>query len=70
MNGPVNIEVVEKVARGLKPMLDKLVFVGGAIIELYIDDPAAPPLRPTTDVDVVIEVTGYGKFAAVEEEFF
>lgn len=69
MNGPVNIKVVEKVARGLKPMLEQLVFVGGAIIELYIDDPAAPPLRPTTDVDVVIEVTGYGKFAALEEEF-
>lgn len=67
MNGPVNIETVKQVARGLAPLLDKLVFAGGAVIELYANDPAATPLRPTTDVDVVVELTGYGKYADLEE---
>lgn len=31
--------------------------MGGATVELWITDPAAPPVRPTKDVDVVIEVT-------------
>ncbi len=68
MNGPVNIEIVKKVARGLEPLLDKLVFVGGAIMELYADTPASTPLRPTTDVDIVVELVGYGNYARLEEE--
>lgn len=38
-------------------LLDEVVFVGGATVALWITDPAAPPARPTLDVDVVIEVT-------------
>jgi len=68
MNGQVNIETVKKVARGLSPLLDRLVFAGGAVIELYADDPAASPLRPTTDIDIVVELTGYGKYAELVEQ--
>jgi hypothetical protein len=31
---------------------------GGVSVELWITDPAAPPPRPTNDVDVIVEVTG------------
>jgi len=68
MNGPVNIETVKRVAKGLSPLLDRLVFAGGAVIELYADDPAASPLRPTTDIDIVVELTGYGKYAELVEQ--
>ncbi|HEX6981331.1 MAG TPA: nucleotidyl transferase AbiEii/AbiGii toxin family protein [Balneolaceae bacterium] len=57
---------MKKVARGLTPLLDEVVFTGGAIIELYADESASAPLRPTTDIDIVIEVVGYGKFAELE----
>lgn len=67
MNGPVNIETVKRVAKGLEPLLEKVVFAGGAVIELYANDLAATPLRPTTDVDVVVQLTGYGKYANLEE---
>jgi predicted nucleotidyltransferase len=31
-------------------------------VELWITDPGAPPVRPTKDVDVVVEVAGRGAF--------
>jgi hypothetical protein len=43
------------------------VFVGGATVGLWITDPAAPPVRPTDDVDVVVEVmtrSGFYDFEA------
>jgi hypothetical protein len=53
----VSIELLECAADALGPMLEEVVFVGGASIALWITNPAAPPPRPTKDVDVVIEVT-------------
>lgn len=53
----MSIELLERAAAALGPLLDEVVFVGGATVALWITDPAAPPARPTLDVDVVIEVT-------------
>ena len=39
------------VARGLRDIKDQVVFVGGAIVDLYITDPGGAPLRATDDVD-------------------
>jgi hypothetical protein len=36
--------------------LDEVAFVGGATVALWITDPAAAELRPTKDVDLVVEV--------------
>lgn len=40
-------------------MLDRLVFVGGAVVELYFTDPASDRVRPTTDTDCLCEVASY-----------
>ena len=50
-----NLERLMKVAHGLGDLLDHVVFVGGSVVELYIDDPGAPEVRPTIDVDCVVE---------------
>lgn len=47
---------LETAAAVLGPVLDEVVFVGGATIHLWITDPAAPPVRATEDVDVVCEL--------------
>jgi hypothetical protein len=52
----VSIELLERAAAALGPMLDEVVFLGGASVTLWITDPAAPAPRPTKDVDVVVEV--------------
>lgn len=53
----MSIELLDPAAAAPGPLLDEVVFVGGATVARWITDPAAPPARPTLDVDVVIEVT-------------
>ncbi len=60
-----NLEMLELAAVALAELPDKLVFVGGATIELWVTDAAAPEFRPTDDVDVVVEIatrTAYYRF--------
>lgn len=47
---------LEVAATVLGPLVDEVVFVGGATVHLWITDPGAPPVRATDDVDVVCEV--------------
>jgi hypothetical protein len=62
----VSVELLELAAQALEPVLDEVVFLGGASVALWITDPAAPPIRPTKDVDVVVEVTTRSAFHAFE----
>lgn len=63
----MNIELLELAESALGELVDQVVFVGGATVGLWITDPAAPPVRPTDDVDVVVEVatrSGFYDFEA------
>ncbi|HEY4812961.1 MAG TPA: hypothetical protein VIH71_18075 [Solirubrobacteraceae bacterium] len=60
----MSVELLERAAQALEPVLGEVVFLGGASIVLWITDPAAPAPRPTEDVDVVIEVTSRAAFHA------
>lgn len=53
----MSIELLERAADALDDLRGAVVFVGGATLVLWITDPAAPPPRPTIDVDVIVEVT-------------
>lgn len=51
-----NVVLLEIVAERLgDPLRDELVFVGGAIAGLLITDPAMPAIRPTEDVDLIVQ---------------
>ena len=67
-NKVINIGVVRKIATALKHLRTKVAFVGGAVISLYTDDPAADELRPTKDIDLSISLEGYGAWAALQEQ--
>jgi hypothetical protein len=62
-----NVEMLVRVAKALGELKDEVVFVGGAVVDLFITDPAAPRPRFTEDVDVVVEVTTYGAWAKIGE---
>jgi len=62
------IEMIEIVAPGLDHLLDKVVFVGGAVTSLYCDDPAAERIRPTIDVDIIIEIYSNKEYNELEEQ--
>jgi len=55
MNDP-NIALLSRMAEALGDLSEQVVFVGGCATSLLIDDPAAPPVRATQDVDAVVAV--------------
>lgn len=63
----MSIELLELGASALGTLTDEVVFVGGATVTLWITDPAAPPPRPTNDVDVIVEVASRTAYHAFEE---
>jgi predicted nucleotidyltransferase len=63
-----NTEMLIRVARGLKQLADEMVFVEGAVAELYADDPAATEIRPTKDVDCVVEISTRAAYYDLEEK--
>ena len=60
----LNRTVLEAVARRIEPLLGEVVFVGGQVAELLITSRGATRVRPTTDVDIVVQAStrlGYGE---------
>jgi hypothetical protein len=55
------------VAVRLQPLEIPFVFVGGVVITFLVDHPDLTDFRPTKDVDVVVEIMGYGSYARLEE---
>ena len=62
-----NIRRLKVIAEGLGELCKDVVFVGGSVAELYADDPAATDIRPTMDVDCVIELATYGSLQDFEQ---
>lgn len=65
----VNVLLLEVVARQLgDALLDELVFVGGAVAGLLITDPAMPAIRPTEDVDLLVQSLTLADYHRVEKQ--
>jgi len=54
--------MLETVARVLSQVRTTIVFTGGATIFLYLDEVAAPDIRPTDDVDCVVEIMSRAEY--------
>jgi len=55
-NSLINTDIIKRVANALGKLSERVVFVGGATVGLYINDPAADDLRPTNDIDISLSV--------------
>jgi len=62
-----NSYMLEAVANGLAYLKEEMVFVGGAVAELYASNPKSTDIRPTLDVDCVIEIHSYSALTQVED---
>ncbi|MBP6719329.1 MAG: hypothetical protein KA173_10735 [Rhodoferax sp.] len=61
-----NLALLVAMARAMGPLCDQVVFVGGCATGLLIDDARLMDVRPTEDVDAIVEVTtlaGYHRMA-------
>jgi len=64
---PSPIESMRIVAKRLEPLDVPFAFVGGAVVCLLVDDPNLVEIRPTKDVDVIVEVVTLSGYYALEE---
>ncbi|MGI4733666.1 MAG: nucleotidyl transferase AbiEii/AbiGii toxin family protein [Janthinobacterium lividum] len=64
-----NIPRLMAVGHALGPLRERVVFVGGAVVNLYSTTPAGTPEpRVTEDVDCIVEVAPRTAFYQLEEE--
>ncbi len=50
----INLKVVESVALALGELNEEVIYVGGAVVSLYVTDEGAEQPRPTKDVDISV----------------
>ncbi|MGY5846408.1 nucleotidyl transferase AbiEii/AbiGii toxin family protein [Salegentibacter sp. HM20] len=60
-NTLINRKATSRVAVALGDLNKEVVYVGGAMVSLYIDDPAAEDVRPTKDIDITLEIANVGE---------
>lgn len=68
MSHHVNRVRIKAVHNALAALHETIVFVGGATVSLYADKPEQTDVRPTNDIDVLIEIGSYGAYAAIQEQ--
>ena len=66
-NTLINRLATTKVAIALGELNEQVVYVGGAVVSLYIDDLAAEDVRPTKDVDISLEIVSLGHLESIRE---
>lgn len=67
LNTLINRLAARKIAQALGELNEQVVYVGGAVVSLYVDDPAAEDVRPTKDVDISLEIASIGALEALRE---
>lgn len=67
-NRTINIAVVAEVAEALQDIKQDMVFVGGAVVSLYTDDPAADEIRPTQDIDMTLNIVNLSHWEKVQTQ--
>lgn len=67
-NKTINLAVVAQIADALGELKKDVVFVGGAVVSVYTDDPAADEIRPTKDVDLTLHISGLKQWKDLQTE--
>ena len=67
-NQTINLKVIEKVALALGEINDEVIYVGGAVVSLYVTDKGAEQPRPTKDIDISVQVSTYAQMDQLREK--
>ena len=63
-----NLAMLEFVARKLGKLKDEFIFLGGCTTTLFITDFTSPDVRPTFDVDCIVDVISLNQYHQLEEQ--
>ena len=66
-NTLINRAIIKRIAIALGELNEKVIYVGGATVSLYINDPAAADVRPTKDVDITVKVASMLELENIRE---
>jgi len=66
-NQIINLKVVEKIAKVLGEINNEVIYVGGAVVSLYVTDEGAEQPRPTKDIDISVQISTYGQMDVLRE---
>jgi predicted nucleotidyltransferase len=67
-NTTANLDVIRTIAKALGELNDRVAYVGGTVVSLYINDPAADDARPTKDIDISLEIASLSELEKVRGE--
>lgn len=67
-NTLINRIATKKIAIALGPLNEHVIYVGGAVVSLYINDAAADDVRPTGDIDITLEIASVSELEAVRQD--
>lgn len=67
-NQAINLKVVEKVATSLEELNSEVIYVGGAVVSLYVTDEGAEQPRPTKDIDISVQISTYAEMDELREK--
>lgn len=66
-NTYINRQIIQKIANALGELNKEVIYVGGATVSLYINDPAAEDVRPTKDIDISLSVATINELEDIRE---
>lgn len=67
-NTTINRKVIKKIATALGELNAHVVYVGGAVVSLYVNDPAADDVRPTKDLDISMTIASLAELEKLREK--
>lgn len=67
-NTIINRKIIQGVAEALRELNDEVIYVGGATVSLYVNDPAADDVRPTKDIDISIKIVSLSHLEEIREK--
>jgi len=63
----LNKKVIITIASALGELNPEVIYVGGAVVSLYINDPSAEDVRPTKDLDISMEIASAGELEKIRK---
>ena len=68
MSHHINLTRIKGVANALSDLENEIAFVGGATVSLYADTPEYVEVRPTDDIDVLVEILTYNAYTQLQQK--
>ena len=63
-----SLENLHSIVTDLDDLVDDMVFLGGCAAGLLITDPAAPQIRMTNDVDVIVQAVSHVEYYQIAKK--